>query len=133
MFFTALLALFIALPLCELGLLLKVGEFLGWRGTIALVVVTGVVGVTLARLEGTRVLINIQRDLAQGRMPAPYLLDGVMILLAGALLITPGLITDTVGFLLLIPVCRAAVKQWLRRKLESKLRVGAVDVTHWQW
>jgi UPF0716 protein FxsA len=133
MFFTALLALFIVLPILELALLLRVGEWLGTMNTLALIILTGIVGATLARMEGLRVLRQMQQDLGQGRMPAPYLLDGLMILVAGALLITPGLITDTVGFLLLVPPFRAVLKDGLRRALERKLRRGTVNVTYWEW
>ena len=67
------------------------------------------------------------------RMPAPYVLDGLMILIAGALLITPGLITDTVGFLLLVPPVRAAIKNWLRGVLERKVRTKTIDATYVEW
>ena len=96
-------------------------------------ILTGFVGALLARREGFRVMLAIRRDLEEGQMPAPRMMDGLMILLAGALLITPGLITDTVGFLLLLPFVRAAIRMWLRRKLERKLREGSVQTTVWRW
>lgn len=133
MVFPAILLLFVVLPVVELGLLLKVGEWIGLGNTIALIVLTGVVGASLARREGVRVLANIQRDLAEGRMPAPYILDGLMILVAGVLLVTPGLMTDVTGFLLLVPVTRRVVKEWLRRMLERRLRQGTMKVTYWEW
>jgi len=131
--FLFLLVLFVALPLLELAILIKIGEYLGVAGTILLVVATGVMGVTLARLEGFRVFLRVQEDLSHGRMPAPHLLDGLMILMAGLLLVTPGLITDTVGFALLVPGVRSFLKQRLRGWLERKLRRGTVDVTYWEW
>jgi len=133
MIFAWILAAFVALPLLELAVLFKVHEYLGLMETVGLVIVTGFVGAILARTQGVLVLIAIRRDLAEGRMPAPRLMDGVMILLAGALLITPGLITDTVGFLLLVPAARAAIRGWLRRKLEQKLREGQLTTTVWRW
>lgn len=133
MVFSFILLVFICLPIAELALLLKVGHWLGSGNTLALVILTGVLGATLARMEGLRVLMNMQKDLAEGRMPAPYLLDGLMILVAGALLITPGLITDTAGFLLLVPPCRLVLKQWLRRWLEERLRKKTVNLTYWEW
>jgi UPF0716 protein FxsA len=133
MLFPFILILFVVLPLVELGLLLRVSEWLGTMSTLALVIATGVIGATLARLEGIRVLAAMQRDLAEGRMPAPYLLDGLMILVAGVLLITPGLLTDAVGFALLVPVVRAIVKERLRRALERRLRRDTVQVTYWEW
>ncbi len=133
MFFPVLLLLFVVVPIVELGLLLRVGEWLGAGNTLALIILTGVVGATLAKLQGARVLGLMQRDLAEGRMPAPYILDGLMVLVAGVLLVTPGLLTDGVGFLLLVPACRAAVKEWLRRVLERRWRQGTMSVTYWEW
>lgn len=129
----ALICLFVFVPLAELALLIRVNEAiqLGW--TLALVVGTGVLGAWLARWQGVRQIALIQQQLGQGTMPAPELLDGLLILLAGAVLLTPGLITDTLGFYLLLPPGRASVRAWLRRWLEGKLRHGVVDVTHWEW
>ena len=133
MIFSVLLILFIVLPITELALLLKVNEYLHLGGTLALVIGTGILGASLARWQGLRQLALIQADLAEGRMPAPRLLDGILILIAGVVLLTPGLITDAVGFVLLIPVSRNWIKAWLRRLLERKLRHGTIDVTHWEW
>lgn len=132
MIFTVLLALFIVLPLVELGLLLEIGRDLGTGPTIGIVVLTGLVGASLARWQGLKVLSHIRRDLEQGRMPAPRLLDGLMIIIAGALLVTPGLITDFVGFLLLVPAFRGLVKAKVRRYLEQKMRADVIDVTYWE-
>jgi UPF0716 protein FxsA len=76
---------------------------------------------------------DIRRDLAVGIMPAPRLIDGVMILIAGVLLITPGLLTDSVGFLLLVPFVRAVIRRWLQRRFEQALRNGTVETTAWRW
>jgi len=74
------------------------------------------------------VIMEIQRDMAEGRMPAPRMLDGVMILIAGVLMITPGLITDAAGFALLVPAVRYSIRQWMRRKLEQKLSDGSINI-----
>jgi len=132
MIFSGLLFLFIVVPILEIALLLQVGEVLGVGPTLALIILTGVVGAALARMEGLRVLERIRLELAQDRMPAPYLLDGLMILVAGLLLITPGLMTDAIGFALLVPACRLLIKDWLRRRLEARLRRGAIEVTYWE-
>ncbi len=129
MIFTYLLAAFIFLPILELWVLFKVDAHLGLGATLLIVVMTGFVGAWLARAQGLMIMLQIQRDLNEGRMPAPRLIDGMMILIAGALLITPGLITDTVGFLLLVPACRAQIRAWLRHKMEQKLRDGSMNVT----
>ncbi|MBT3192482.1 MAG: FxsA family protein [Verrucomicrobia bacterium] len=129
MIFSYLLAAFIVLPITELWLLFKVDEHLGLGATILIVVMTGFIGAWLARAQGLMVTMQIQRDLAEGRMPAPRLIDGMMILIAGALLITPGLLTDTVGFLLLVPAVRSIIRAWLRQKMEQKLKDGSANVT----
>ncbi|MBN1674682.1 MAG: FxsA family protein [Kiritimatiellae bacterium] len=134
MVFGRLALLFILMPLFELVLLLKVNTFIGWERTLAIVIVTGLLGAAAAKTQGLLVLSRIRQDLAEGRVPASQLLDGVMILLAGALLITPGLITDTFGFLLLLPFVRTGLKAWLRRKLEQKIRdgSGSMRITYWR-
>ena len=132
MILSSLLAAFIITPIIELAVLLKLNEYAGLVNTIAIVIITGFVGAFLARAQGIMVLAQIRRDLAEGRMPAPRLMDGVMILIAGVLLITPGLITDTAGFILLIPAVRATVRAWLGRKLEEKLKGGTANITFWK-
>jgi len=131
MILTWLVVLFVAMPLIELLVLLRVHEAIGLMSTLALVILTGVVGAFLARVQGLLVVTQIQRELAGGRMPAPRLMDGVMILVAGVLLITPGLITDAAGFALLVPPVRAAIRAWLRRKVEARLSDGSITVTSW--
>jgi len=131
--FSSLLTAFIVMPLLELWLLVKLGGHYGVGPTLLLVVVTGIAGAWMARTQGVMILLSIQRELAEGRMPAPQMIDGVMILVAGVLLLTPGLITDAAGFLLLVPPVRALIRGWLRRKLERKLREGTVTFSFRQW
>lgn len=128
MVFSALLFLFIAMPMIELALLIQVGQWVGAPRTIALVIVTGVVGAWLARQQGAQVLRRLQQDLVRGETPAPLLIDGALILVAGLLLITPGILTDGIGFLLLIPVTRREIRVWMRRWLEKKLRDGSLRI-----
>lgn len=123
-----LIALFIGLPVVELALLIKLHGLVGLGPTILLVLLTGITGAALVRRQGIAILFSIQREMAEGNLPAPQMIDGIMVLLAGALLITPGLITDTVGFALLIPYVRAYIRGWLRKKLETKLRNGYIQV-----
>ena len=131
--FGALLFAFIAMPMLELWLLMRVGEMLGASRTILIVIVTGIVGASAARRQGAQVLRLIQQDLAQGQMPAPHMLDGMMIFAAGLLLLTPGLVTDAIGFLLLVPLVRNEIKQWMRRKLEKRLREGSMQIRFGPW
>jgi len=133
MIFSTLLVLFIALPIIELALLLQVGKALGLLGTVALVVFTGVVGAFLARLEGLKLLFDIRNDMNMGRMPAPRLVDGLMILIAGAFLITPGLVTDTAGFLLLVPVFRNCLKKAVSEIMRKKINKGVIEVDYTEW
>ena len=111
--------LFIGLPFLEIVILVKLGEAIGFVNTILIVIVTGFTGAILARWQGTKVWQEIALELQQGRMPAESLVDGLLIFAAGLVLITPGLITDIIGFLLLIPVTRLFFKRWLRRKFEE--------------
>jgi len=122
------MALFVGLPILELVVLLKVHAVFHFWPTFLLVVLTGVVGVALVKRQGLSILREIQLEMAKGNLPAPQMMDGVMILLAGAFLITPGLITDSAGFLLLVPFIRKKIRFWMKRKLEEKIRNGQVQV-----
>lgn len=124
-----LIALFIGLPVVELALLFKLHGVMGLGPTILLVLLTGVVGAALVRRQGIAILFKIQREMAAGNLPAPQMIDGIMVLLAGALLVTPGLITDTVGFALLVPQVRAYIRTRLRKVLERKMRSGYIQVS----
>lgn len=124
-----LIALFIGLPIVELMLLFELHGAVGFMPTLLLVLLTGIAGAALVRRQGIAILLEIQREMSIGNVPAPQIIDGVMILIAGALLITPGLITDVSGFLLLIPFVRGKIRFWLKRKLEEKVRAGYVQVS----
>jgi UPF0716 protein FxsA len=110
-------------------LLIEIGSRIGTFPTLGVIVVTGVVGATLARHEGLQVLRRIQAELAQGQLPAGALVDGMIILMAGALLITPGVLTDALGFLCLVPGCRDIVKKVVRKRLERAVRHQRVHVS----
>ena len=123
-----LVILFIGIPVVELALLIKLHDIMGLSATILLVLFTGIAGAALVRRQGISILFRIQREMAAGNLPAPQMIDGIMILFAGAFLITPGLITDAVGFSLLIPFVRKALRAWLRKTLERKMRNGSIQV-----
>ncbi|MFQ5490285.1 MAG: FxsA family protein [Phycisphaerae bacterium] len=118
-----LILLFVALPLAELALLIRIGRAIDVIPTIALVAVTGILGAALARHQGLRSLRRIQTDLHQGIMPAAEMLDGLMILLAGAVLVTPGVITDAIGFALLVPPIRTFVRKRLADHFKASMTV----------
>lgn len=126
--FARLLLLFTLVPLVELYLLIEVGTVIGGLNTILLVLGTGALGAFLARLEGLRTLGQIQRSLNQGLVPAEEMVDGVIILVAGLLLITPGILTDACGFLMLIPTTRNAFKRWLRRRFDRAVASGRIHI-----
>lgn len=121
--------LFIAIPTVELILLIKLGGMIGLLPTVAIIFATGALGATLARWQGLEVLRQIQAQLAHGQLPASAMFDGVIILLAGALLLTPGFLTDIVGFLSLIPGVRQAFKHVIVKRIERTIqREGTVVI-----
>ncbi len=125
-----LILLLTVVPLIELYLLVRLTQLWGsFMLTVGLIVGTGFVGAVLARAEGLRVIARMQQQMARGELPADSMLDGVMILVAAALLVTPGLITDTVGFLLLIPPTRAVARELLKSRLRGKIRRGGADAS----
>ena len=121
-----LILLFTVVPVVELALLIKVGQYIGVAYTLAIVILTGIAGAFLAKLQGLLTLRRIQEEVNQGRMPADKLFDGVLILCSGILLITPGLITDLIGFMGLIPFTRNLFKRWLKRKIKDIISHGKV-------
>ncbi len=104
--YPVLLILFLAVPLVEIYLLIKIGGVIGAWPTVALVVGTAVAGAGLLRWQGMTTLMRVRRSLERGELPAVEMLEGVLLLVAGALLLTPGFFTDAVGFLLLVPPLR---------------------------
>lgn len=125
-----LLLLFTVLPLTELVLLLWIADQTSLWFTIGLVLFTGVLGAWLARLEGWRTVQRIQGELQSGRMPGDALVDALLILVAGAVLVTPGVITDAVGFALLVPAFRRWMKRGLKRRFASRFRVSGTWQTY---
>ena len=121
-----LLLLFILVPLAELFLLIEIGKLIGTLATLTIIVCTGILGAFLARRQGIGVLQQIRIEIANGRLPAAQLADGVIILLAGAVLITPGVLTDVLGFLCLIPASRKIIKNMLWRRLERFVHDGRI-------
>lgn len=119
--FVLLLLLFTIVPAIEIGLFVEVGGRIGAANTIAVVLLTGFVGASLARAQGTAVLASIQRSLAAGTMPTDELLEGAFVLVGGVLLLTPGFLTDGLGLLCLVPPTRKAMataaKVWAGKRI----------------
>lgn len=121
-----LVAIFAIVPSIEVLLLIEVGTRIGTVNTIFLIILTGILGAYLMRLQGFQVLKKIQEDLGRGVPPAKNILEGAMILVGGILLLTPGFFTDAVGFLLLIPRSRryllGKIHQTIERRIDSGFR-----------
>lgn len=121
-----LFLLFILVPLFEIYLLIEVGSVIGAGTTILLTVLTAVTGAALVRLQGVDALMRAQQAVNQGEPPAQAVFDGACLLVAGALLLTPGFFTDGVGFLLLVPAVRAAMmRRLLSRVAEAHAQAQA--------
>lgn len=125
--FARIFLLFIIVPLIELFLFLVIGRYIGILPTFGIILLTGILGAALARSQGMRALAKYQQAIAEGRLPHEAVIDGLLILVAGALLLTPGFLTDTIGFLLLAPPVRTLVRARLEDSLRRRFRV--VNVT----
>jgi len=118
-----LILLFISIPLLEIYLLMSVGRVIGLLPTIFVLAFTAVLGAMLVRTQGRNTWLQIQQSMARGELPATEMLEGVLIMFAGALLLTPGFATDTVGFCFLVPaIRRALIATLIRQKLASSSR-----------
>ncbi|UCG84536.1 MAG: FxsA family protein [Dehalococcoidia bacterium] len=120
--FFKLALLFILMPLIELAILVYLGTQIGALYTILIVIGTGLVGAFMARDQGLATLSRIRSSLERGVVPSSELFHGALILVGGLLLLTPGLITDTVGFLLLIPPTRYIIGRWLRSRILGRIQ-----------
>jgi len=121
--------LLIALPVAEIALLIAIGREIGLAATVVLLLLTGLLGAFLSRRQGLAVVRKVQSEMAAGRAPAGQLVDGALILLAGVLLIIPGVLTDALGFFCLLPAGRTLIKAWVRRRFETGLRSGRIAVS----
>ena len=117
--FIKLVAIFIIIPLIELAILIKVGSYIGLWPTILIVILTGILGAALARQQGFMIINKIKSDVNSGRVPAQELIDGMLILVGGIVLLTPGFLTDICGFLLLIPFSRAVFKRMIKSQMQK--------------
>ncbi len=124
MFFTKILLLFLIVPATELYILIEVGRKIGGLTTIGIIILTGIIGAYLVKDQGFMILNKIQNDLNEGIMPGDSLIQGAIILAGGVFLLTPGFVTDIVGFVLLTPVSRNIVKKYLLKWLKGKIKEG---------
>ena len=118
--FLKLFLAFSVIPIIEIYILIKIGSYFGAITSILLVLITGFLGAYLAKIQGLNTFFRIQESMQEGRIPSSELIDAVLILMAGFLLLTPGFLTDLLGFLLLIQITRNLVKFWLQKIFRKK-------------
>ncbi len=128
--FPILLILFIAVPIIEIGLFIQVGGMLGLWPTIALVLITAFVGASLVRSQGLQTLLTVQQRMQRGEMPAQQIVEGVMLAVAGVLLLTPGFMTDAMGMVVLLPGPRGILAKYLMSKVVVSNLSGGFHSTH---
>ncbi|ARI76820.1 FxsA family protein [Halobacillus mangrovi] len=126
--FRWLLLFILIVPALEIGLLIWAGNWLGPWWVILLIIFTGVLGAWLAKQQGLETIRNVQNSMSMGQVPQDALLDGACILVGGAVLLTPGFITDAIGFLLLIPATRSPLKRLIRKAITKMMNNGSVTI-----
>jgi len=119
---------FVTTTTLELFLLLQLARRLGVGATVGLILATALAGSVMVKSQGLRILARMQEETARGVLPTDPILEGVMILVAGALLLTPGVLTDAVGLLLLLPPVRVAIRERLKRLIKRRIDRGTIDV-----
>jgi UPF0716 protein FxsA len=118
--------IFLILPIVELTLLFKLGNWIGWVPTLAVVLGAGMAGAAVARVEGWRAAMRVRQQLAHGVLPAAEMFDGLLIAAAGVLLVIPGVVSDVLGLLLLLPPTRKLVRRWLMHVVRTRFRVQLI-------
>ena len=129
MVFMRLFLLFTMVPIIELYILMKLGASFGVEATLLLVIGTGILGAYLAKREGTIAWLRIQREMSGGRFPGNELLDGFLVLIAGIVLLTPGLLTDIAGFIILFPVSRYFIRELIKKKIKKMMQSGQSNIS----
>jgi len=120
--------LFTIVPIVELFILFKVAEVTSAMTTVVLVLVTGIAGAYLAKSEGRIIISKIKNELNAGRIPGNDLLNGLCVLVGGAFLLTPGILTDVVGFSLVLPGAREIYKAVAKRKIQKMIETGSINI-----
>ena len=123
---------FTLIPVIELYLLIQLGATIGPFYTLTLVILTAAAGAYLARLQGLAAMLRVRTRLQQGQPPAEEMLDALIIFVAGIVLLTPGLLTDVAGLLLLLPATRLRFKVWLRQKFNQWTQSSHVHIRRYQ-
>ncbi|MFV7708377.1 FxsA family protein [Shewanella algae] len=123
--FLIMFIIFVLIPVVELSVLIRVGEVLGSWNTVALVILTAVVGVSLVRSQGLSTLMSVQKKLAAGEAPGQEIVEGMMLAMAGILLLIPGFVTDLIGLILLTPITRSPLARYFYQRMQLKVVAGA--------
>ncbi|MBN2713889.1 MAG: FxsA family protein [Planctomycetes bacterium] len=123
-----LIALFIIIPLLDFMLLFKVAALIGGWQTVFIVIFTGITGASLAKHQGIMVWSALQRDLAEGKLPTDTMISGVLVLIGAVLLLTPGILTDFVGFMLMIPGNRKLIGTLTKKQLAKHVKVNNINI-----
>lgn len=129
MLLTALILLFVIMPIVEIYVLLTAGGTFGVLPVLSACVVTAILGGALIRLQGAAALMAAQRDLAAGKPPVNSAVDGALLVVAAPLLMTPGFVTDALGFLLLVPPVRRILAQWAMIEIKKRVDRGTATIT----
>ncbi|TMP31572.1 F exclusion suppressor [Pseudoalteromonas rubra] len=128
--FKVLFLLFIVIPIAEIALLLQVSEVIGGFATLALVILTAVFGARLVKQQGLGAYANVQQQMARGQLPASDLFAGICVIIAGVLLMTPGIMTDVLGFMLLTPAIRQKLAKALLQRATVQVQSGGMFTQH---
>ena len=119
--FIKLLALFLLIPIIELFIMFKIGKVIGLEITILIIIITAIIGAKLTTVPGATAIKNARSELQGGKLPHNEVMDGIMIIIAGAFLLTPGFVTDIVGFSLLLPALRSNYQKLLLAFIKTKI------------
>ncbi len=122
--FGLLVILFLALPIVEIYIIVQVGGIVGGWNTIGLMILISIVGAWMVRREGLSIIAKVQSQLAEGSLPTKQLVDGLLVAFAGALMLTPGFLTDGIGLLLLLPPTRVIARTALIARFRNRVQVG---------
>lgn len=122
----------LGLPVVEIALFIKLGGAIGWLSVILMTIGTAVLGAVLIRIQGFQALRHLQRDMVDGRVPVAPAVDGVFLAIAAPLLMTPGFVTDFLGFSLLVPAVRHALARYALGRIKRGMENGQVRVVRFR-
>ena len=128
--FFRLFLLFTLIPALELWLLMRVGSIIGFFPTIFVIIFTGIVGAWLAKIQGISVISKLNTSVAQGKVPGREMVNAVLIFVGGAMLLTPGFVTDIFGFMLILPGSRDLISVFLLSHFAKKIKTGNMNFTY---